>query len=234
MPQVRNALRPHLLRVRGRGGRWRVPLRQAPRRGVRRDGRPACRVRGVARRRRGPRGGEPHHDRADRRHRGDSMSYDCPPPTSYRDAHGTFHPGPGCNGYREHMVACDPCLSAFIRAGAAGEAWAMATPPVVQPVWPSPSRALATAPRSLPARWRRYASPVPLICFACGAARRGAVPGLGRRGADRPAARRGRSDLSVRPGCAACGARPALTGPAGAHASAPVSTATSYMDTVEP
>lgn len=57
---------------------------------------------------------------------------DRPPPTSYRDEQERWHPGPGAPGYREHMVACEPCLAHFIRAGANGEAWALAMPPVVQ------------------------------------------------------------------------------------------------------
>lgn len=113
---------------------------------------------------------------------------DRPPPTSYRDEHEVFHPGPGCDGYCGHLRECLPCFRAFGDALNRGEHWAEVLsplpllPPIVMPV-PGPPRgavmptclpgpgegALVTAPRSLPARWRRYATPWPIACCVAGA-----------------------------------------------------------------
>lgn len=102
---------------------------------------------------------------------------DRPPPTSYIDEPGTFHPGPGAPGYIEHVGDCRPCYRSLVMARHRGEAWAIAgwsalEGPIARRLSaaPAPTSPLVPAPRSLPARWRRYAAPRPLISLACGAA----------------------------------------------------------------
>lgn len=50
---------------------------------------------------------------------------DRPAPTSYRDEAGRFHPGPGCEGHREHVAICTECLTGLGKAVALGERWAI-------------------------------------------------------------------------------------------------------------
>lgn len=98
-----------------------------------------------------------------------SPSYSRPPPTSYRDERGTLHPGPGCTGYREHVGNCRPCYRALLEARHQGETWVVAYWSVLEgPAPVETDRALVSAPRSLPARWRRYAHPGPLILGMAG------------------------------------------------------------------
>ncbi len=110
-----------------------------------------------------------------------------PPPTGYRDERSVFHPGPGSDGYCGHLRECLPCFRAFGDALNRGERWAVVLsplpqlPPIVMPVHgpprgvvvptclPEPGEgALVTTPRSLPACWRRYAHPGPLLVGMAG------------------------------------------------------------------
>lgn len=49
---------------------------------------------------------------------------DRPPPTSYRDEHERWHPGPSADGYVGHMHDCLPCFRRFVAAHNRGERWA--------------------------------------------------------------------------------------------------------------
>lgn len=68
----------------------------------------------------------------------DRAALDRPPPTSYRDEHGVFHPGPGCAGYVEHAIGCPACLLAVNRATERGERWAMGVRIAVPTFLPGP------------------------------------------------------------------------------------------------
>lgn len=50
---------------------------------------------------------------------------DRPPPTSYRDEDGRFHPGPGVDGYTAHLGLCGACWRGFVDARDRGEQWAV-------------------------------------------------------------------------------------------------------------
>lgn len=66
---------------------------------------------------------------------------DRPPPTSYRDEHELFHPGPGSEGYAAHLGDCLSCWRGFRDALKRGERWAASSGIVAR---------LAAAPPTMP------------------------------------------------------------------------------------